>query len=281
MNKPKGIVFDMDGVLRVGNNPIPHACDIINIMIKNNIPGMVSTNECRYTEKVLRKELINMGINIPKNWAIYTAAMAVKDYLFKKIKKNINKYYTIGIIGEDGLKKSMNSLNKLYNCSINNKPINDNSYKILVIGAVNKIKIKDLERGLQWINSGAKIITTCCDTTDPSSKGDFNLGMPSHILHLLKYNARSINQYSLGKPHPIFRDKIIKEFENIPMKDLLFVGDTLYTDIKLAEESNMMSCLVLSGNSKLETLSKYIIEPDMVVNSVWDLKDLIEKKKAT
>ena len=56
MNKPKGIVFDMDGVLRVGNNPIPHACDIINIMIKNNIPGMVSTNECRYTEKVLRKE---------------------------------------------------------------------------------------------------------------------------------------------------------------------------------------------------------------------------------
>ena len=276
MIKPKGIVFDMDGVLRIGENPIPKANDIIQIMVKNNVPGMISTNECRYTDKKLREELSNMGIFIPNNWIIYTSAMAVRDYLSKKIKKNSSRDYTIGIIGEDGLKKAINSLKKLKNCSITIKPVNDNSYKVLIIGAVNKIKMKDLERGLQWINSGAKIITTCCDTTDPSSKGDFNLGMPSHILHLLKYNARSINQYSLGKPHPIFRDKIIKEFKNIPMKDLLFVGDTLYTDIKLAEESNMMSCLVLSGNSKLETLSKYIIEPDMVVNSVWDLKDLIE-----
>ena len=37
MIKPKGIVFDMDGVLRVGNNAIPNTNDIINLMVMNNI----------------------------------------------------------------------------------------------------------------------------------------------------------------------------------------------------------------------------------------------------
>ena len=39
--------------------------------------------------------------------------MAVRDYLSKKIKKNPSRDYTIGIIGEDGLKKALNSLKKL------------------------------------------------------------------------------------------------------------------------------------------------------------------------
>ena len=83
MFKPKPIVFDMDGVLRVGNNAIPNTNDIINLMAMNNIPGMISTNECRYTDIELREELSELGINIPNKWCIYTAGMAVRDFLKK------------------------------------------------------------------------------------------------------------------------------------------------------------------------------------------------------
>jgi len=278
MYKPKGIVFDMDGVLRVGNKAIPKADEIIKIMKLKNIKGMVSTNECRYTEDEIREELYDLGINIPNEWYIYTAAMAVRDFLKTRIEKNNNKKYYIGIIGETGLFTTINSLSIYDNFIITDEPPKkklDNIELILIIGTVNKIKITNLEKGLDWINSGAKIITTCCDTTDPASKGDFNLGMPSHILHLLKYNTKFVRQYSLGKPNPIFKTKIIEVFNNIPIKDILFVGDTLYTDIQLANESGMKSCLVLTGNTKLETIENYVIEPDIIINSIGDLKEYL------
>jgi Predicted sugar phosphatases of the HAD superfamily len=142
----------------------------------------------------------------------------------------------------------------------------------LIIGSVNKIKISTLEKGLKWIQSGAKVLTTCSDVSDPASKGDFNLGMPNHILHLLKYNTIGVKSYSLGKPHPIHAQKIFSNFKDINPKDLLFVGDTIYTDIQLAEENNIKNCLVLTGSSSRDTTKSYIIEPDYIIESIKDLE---------
>lgn len=153
MIKPKGIVFDMDGVLRIGKTPIPKASFIIDLMVKYNIPGMISTNECRYTDLELREDLNDIGINIPDNWSIYTAGMAVRDYLKKIINKNENKIYNIGIIGERGLFETINSLTISKNCTISDLPSpNKSANNILIIGTVNKIKITTLEKGLKWIN---------------------------------------------------------------------------------------------------------------------------------
>ena len=65
------VVFDMDGVLRIGEHPIEHSNKIIKYLHKKNIPGMISTNECRYTDNELRSDLNEMGIEIPDSWIIY------------------------------------------------------------------------------------------------------------------------------------------------------------------------------------------------------------------
>jgi len=274
--QPKGIIFDMDGVLRIGSHPVKYANEIIQLMKKQNLPGMISTNECRYTESELRDDLDELGINVPEEWCIYTSGMAVRDYLAKKIQKHTDENFSIGIIGERGLFETVNELTHLNNCEICDIPPKYETRKILIIGTVNKIKISNLEKGLKWIQSGAKVITTCSDVSDPASKGDFNLGMPNHILHLLRYNTIGVKSYSLGKPHPIHAEHIRKNFSNVDDRELLFVGDTLYTDIQLAEESNFSSCLVLSGNSSKETLKTYIIEPDIIIESIRDLKKILE-----
>ena len=41
------------------------------------------------------------------------------------------------------------------------------------------------------------------------SKGDFNIGMPNHILHILNFTIKT-NSYSLGKPSPFIAKKIHK-----------------------------------------------------------------------
>ena len=44
--KYDGVVFDMDGVLRIGEHPIKGANDIIEELHSQGIKGMISTNEC-------------------------------------------------------------------------------------------------------------------------------------------------------------------------------------------------------------------------------------------
>ena len=67
-----------------------------------------------------------------------------------------------------------------FNLEDNPKNIKKNDKVFLILGTVNRIKINHLNKILEWVKAGAKVITTCVDTTDPSRIGDFNLGMPSH-----------------------------------------------------------------------------------------------------
>ena len=69
-----------------------------------------------------------------------------------------------------------------------------------------------LDKGLNWAKAKAKIITTCNDVSDPNSKGDFNIGMPNHILHILNFTIKT-NSYSLGKPSPFISKKFIKNYK--------------------------------------------------------------------
>jgi NagD protein len=268
---PKGIVFDMDGVLRIGPHPISNANEVIQTLHKKHVKGIISTNECRFTDSELRDDLSEIGINIPESWPIYTSGMAVRDFLKSKIVSQPEKNYSLGIIGERGLIETINELTQYSNCEICDVPPKYETKLILIVGCLNKIKISNLEKGLTWAKANAKIITSMPDNSDPSSKGDFNLCVPNHILHLLKYNISIPKSYSLGKPHPIHVKKIRETFKNIDSSDMLFVGDTLYTDIQLAEEHDIPSCLVLTGNSNNQTLKNYIIEPTIILKSVKEL----------
>ena len=75
----------------------------------------------------------------------------------------------------------------------------------------------------------------------------------------------------------------IQELENIygssiyvsNPNEILFVGDTIYTDIQLAEECGFHSCLVLSGNTKKDTINMYTIEPDFILEDINKLNDIL------
>lgn len=266
--KIKAIIFDMDGVLRIGQYPIKGSEKIFPLLKEKNIKSMILTNECRFTTHKIKDDLESMGINI-LDTPIYTAGICVYKYLLSKFSKS-DLQFTVGIIGEIGLIKELEPLRELDNVNIEELPPKYNSKLFLVIGTVNNISIPVLEKAIKWVKAGAKIILTCKDMSDPSSKGDFSLGMPSHILHLINYNLKT-KYYALGKPSPFVANYIFKYYPDLDPEEILFVGDTISTDIRLAEESGMRSLLVLSGNTKKEALKQYVTEPDFILNSINDL----------
>ena len=214
-----------------------------------------------------------MGVSIPETTQIITPGLMIYEYLEKKILKYSEEQFYIGVIGENGLQVNINNLNKYHNVNISTDPPEEakgSQFTYLIVGTVNRIKMCTLDKGLNWAKAKAKIITTCNDVSDPNSKGDFNIGMPSHILHILNFTIKT-NSYSLGKPSPFISKKIHKELEIHNSQEILFIGDTLYTDILFAEESEFKSLLVLSGNTRKDAIKKYCITADYTLDSIKDL----------
>jgi len=273
----KAVVFDLDGVIRIGNKLVESANKTLRYLVDKGIKTMIVTNECRYTVDYLKDELEEIGLQIPEETLFYTAALSCKEYLEKKIKRFPKDKIKVGIVGELGLYKTINQLNGYDNMEIVNDiddiEVDNNMKLYLVVGSVNRIKINNLDKILKWLKKDARVIVTCPDTTDPSSKGDFNLGMPNHLLYMAGYNKLA-KKYNTGKPNPIVKEIIMRELGIDNPGDVLFVGDTLYTDIQLAEESGFKSCLVLTGNSNRETLKNFVVEPDYVLKNVGELQTI-------
>lgn len=282
----KAIALDMDGVMRIGRQSVPGIQELLDLARQRDLKIMILTNECRYSESKIRHDLYDMGINYNDEWPIYTSAMAARDFLIKRLQKpnflrdpNEETYFYIGVIGEKGLKDSIKrvakSLPEIPIQVTNLPPLdNNNASLFLVLGTVYNLDITDLEKALRWIKRGAKVIVTCPDVNDPELKGDFAICMPRHILHMVRLNA-STNYFSVGKPSA-FMGQAIKKHFNLESEEILFIGDTLLTDIVLAEEHGMISALVLTGITKLTDLETTVIQPDYVFNNLVELKDALE-----
>ena len=291
----KGIVFDMDGVLRIGKEPVKGA-DKIFPRLQDR--AMIVTNECRRTPQKIKEELREMGIDIGST-PILTAGVMTYNYLYDIISadKNRNTIYNVLTIGEEGLIEVIEELGFLNNykkitplfiqtaIKKNKKFTEDDKYiNYIVIGSINTLSIKLLQviNNYFKVFSNVKVIITCPDTIDPEGG---EIIVPKHLVHILNYNnAEKIKPYHTGKPNPIVTKYIEKYFyeerfdpnNDVNNKDdIIFVGDTLETDIKLAKEAFFKSILVLSGNTKQENLKKSHITPDITIDSVDDLSTVI------
>ena len=275
----KFVAFDMDGVIRIGNHPVQGAGEIFNTLEMLKKKTLIITNECRYTPYEIVEDLAEMNIHIDlENTPVITAGKMVYQYLIDKYERFPNEHMSIGIVGEQGLYDTINPITQLANVEIVETPPKYKTKSILIIGTVNKIKISNLEKVLKWVKAGAKIILTCADMSDPSSKGDFTLGMPKQLLHMTNYNIRAPPAYSCGKPNPLVAKQILANCEGLKPEEVLLVGDTLYTDIRLAEENGFKSLLVLSGNTKTEGIKSAVTEADLILNSVDELNKILLKK---
>ena len=77
-----------------------------------------------------------------------------------------------------------------------------------------------------------------------------------------------------GKPSKHTLDYMIKESGYQP-NEIAIVGDRLYTDIAVADGSEVTSIMVLTGEATLDDVAKSNIKPDMIVNSLEDITNML------
>jgi len=253
-----GYLIDMDGVVYRGNQLIPGADRFVRLLREREIPFCFLTNNSQRTRRDVVAKLARMGIEVGEEH-IFTCAMSTARFLAEQ-KKNGTAF----VIGEGGL------LNALHT---NGYAVVDHDPDYVIVGEGRTFNLELVEAAVRMIVKGAKLIATNLDPSCPSDKG-IRPGCGAMVAMLEA--ATGVKAFSVGKPSPVMMRGARKEL-GLTTDETTMIGDTMETDILGAVQLGFRTILVLSGGTKLEVLSQYAYVPDLIVESVAELVESLER----
>ena len=251
LNK-KGFICDMDGVIYHGNRVLDGVTDFVNWMINNNKKFIFLTNSPERTPQELSMKLERMGLKVSPDH-FYTSAMATAAFLYKQ-KPDCTAY----VIGEAALTKA------LYDHQIY---MNDVNPDYVVVGETRTYNFEKIEKAIELVNKGAKLIGTNPDITGPTERGIMpatgSLIAPIEI-------ATGKKAYFVGKPNPLMLRHGLQKID-CHSEEIAFIGDRMDTDIIAGIESNVDTVLVLSGVTSMKDIDNFPYCPKYILDSVAEI----------
>ncbi|MBI9018412.1 MAG: HAD family hydrolase [Phycisphaerae bacterium] len=256
-----GFLIDMDGVIYKGRELI-HGADIfVNTLIEKNIPFCFLTNNSQRTRRDVVAKLHRFNLPVQEKH-IFTCAMATARFLDSH-KPNGTAY----VIGEGGLLTALNR---------NGYAVVDNDPDFVIVGEGRTINFDMIEKAVQMVANGAKLIATNTDPVCPTDKG-IRPGCGA-IVAMIEA-ATGVKAFSVGKPSPVMMRMARKEL-GLETMGTYMIGDTMETDILGGLQMGYGTILVLSGNTSKQDLSKHAFAPDLIIDSVASVFDAIEDHKS-
>ena len=247
-----GFICDMDGVIYHGNKILDGVADFVNWLINNNKRFVFLTNSPEKTPHELSMKLERMGLKVSADH-FYTSAMATASFLSSQ-----NPGCSAYVIGEAALTKA------LYDQGIY---MNDVNPDYVVVGETRTYNFEKIEKAIELVNNGAKLIGANPDITGPTERGVMpatgSLIAPIEI-------ATGKKAYFVGKPNPLMLRHGLKKID-CHSEEIAFIGDRMDTDIIAGIESNVDTVLVLTGVTSVEDIDKFPYRPKYILNGVGDL----------
>ena len=250
--KKEGFLCDMDGVIYHGNRVLDGVAEFVNWLINNDKKFVFLTNSSERTPHELSMKLERMGLTVSADH-FYTSAMATAEFLDSQMPG-----CTAYVIGEAALAKA------LYDHGIY---MNDVNPDYVVVGETRTYSFEKIEKAIELVNKGAKLIGTNPDIIGPTEKGI----MPATGALIAPIEiATGKKAYFVGKPNPLMLRHGLRKI-GCHSGDIAFIGDRMDTDIIAGIETDIDTVLVLSGVTTRADLDKFAYRPKYILNDVGDI----------
>lgn len=232
-------IFDMDGTIYLGDELLPGAKRLIEGLRKLGRPVRFLSNNPTKDPQLYVEKLDKLGIPTPIEEIANTVVTTVRWLTAH------HPNATVFPIAEEPLKRA------LAQAGIK---MSDNPEEIdIVIASYDRtFDYRKLQIAFDaiWYYKRAFLITTNPDRYCPFPGGR---GEPdaATIVAAIEAGTGVTCQANMGKPEAIMLSEAIAGLDVDP-KNCMMVGDRLMTDIGMAIKTNMVSCLLLTGDSTLE-----------------------------
>ncbi|HEY3290524.1 MAG TPA: HAD-IIA family hydrolase [Anaerolineae bacterium] len=252
----RNLIIDMDGVLWLGNSPMPGLPEFIATLRSLGIRFILATNNASRSGDEYIQKLA--GFNTPINHAeILTSPQATAMYLSQHAPDA--RIYTIG---EPGLTSELRE--RGLTVVPQDQPAGATH---VVVGWDLNLTYAKLVEACLLIRAGAAFIGTNPDVTYPDARGI----IPGNgaTLALLRV-ATDVEPIIIGKPQPEMMVQSMLRLGSTP-ENTAVLGDRLNTDILGGKNAGLTTMLVLSGITTREELATDPIKPDYVFDDIRDV----------
>jgi NagD protein len=263
LSKCKLFVFDMDGTLILGKRPLKCARELIEYLRSKDYKFVIVTNNSSEpNEKHARNLSKILGVKI-RNIEIYSSLDHAASYLHnKRLTNDIFPLLT---------RSSKKYLQRKYNIRFNTK-----TPRLIIVGFDKELTYSKLAKACILIQKGIPWVLAHPDLRCPSEEGYLpDAGSIGKTIELTT-NTRPIAV--LGKPSPEVLREIANKYK-VSVNEICYIGDRLYTDIKMALESNAIPILVLSGETTTQDLAKETFLHERKILIYKDLCELLQELK--
>lgn len=244
-----GLLFDIDGVLLLGEEVIPGAAETIAALRARGIPYRFMTNTTIYCRYTLLDRLQARGFDLQLD-ELYTASYAAARYLRDQ---QAQSYFPL-LLPDAQLEFS-------------GIEVNEENPEYVVVGDMGaSFTFARLNKAFRALLNGAKLIALHKKRHWRTPDGPFLDAGPFVIA--LEYATES-QAIVVGKPSAAYFNLVLQDMQ-LPPNRVAVVGDDIEIDVRGAKMMGMQGWLVKTGRFRKEDLGRGIW-PDRVLSSVADL----------
>ena len=260
----KLVIFDMDGTIYLGKDLIPGSLEAFEYLNREKIDYVFFTNNSSHNLDFYYKKICGFGIKCDRNKNFYSSTEIAIDYLKEQ---GFKKLFVIGNKSlKDKLSKDFELVTKY-----------DEKIKLdgVLAGFSTELVYQELRDACLYLQTQ--------DVPFFATNGDYRCPIENGLYipdcgGMIEWMRLATNKSArvMGKPDPQVIYTLAKMFK-VDLKDILVVGDRIYTDILVGINAKVDSVMVLSGETKMEDLKNYPYRPTYIINSIRELPDLIKK----
>ena len=245
------LIIDMDGVLYLGNQPMPRLCEFITFLRERPIHFILATNNSTRTPQEYVEKLAGMGVTVSPE-EILVSGQATARYLAREYPPGTR----VHVFGMPALKQAI--VNEGFILA-------DEDVELVVASMDRQVTFEKLKRATLLIRGGARFIATNLDPTNPSEEGL----IPGSGAMIVALEAASGTKATvIGKPEPIMYQLAMDQMGARP-ETTAALGDRADTDILGGKRAGLTTLCVLSGSSERSEAEAY--EADMIFEDIADL----------
>ena len=225
------VIFDLDGVVFLGHEPIGGAVEALNGLAKHGPPIAYATNNASRRADDVASLLVSMGISASPSEVVTSAQASAR-----LIADRLDPASAVLVVGGSALHDEISGVGLTPVTSAEPQPA------AVVQGYAPEVGWTQLAEATVAIRRGAWWVATNADSTLPSARGP----LPGNgaLVAALRTALGRAPDAIVGKPEPkLFTVAAARAGAAKP----LVVGDRLDTDIEGAVRAGMDSLLVLTG----------------------------------
>lgn len=224
----RAFLLDIDGTTLLGQQALPGAIEFVGDLRARGIPFLWLTNNTSLSPAGWLARLTDAGLE-PVPEEIYTAGDATIDHLLA-----LDPVPRIHLVGTEALCLAFEQAGLV---------LTDEDPEAVVLGYDTELTYAKIRRAALLLQRGLPFYATHPDRTCPTPEGP----IPDVGSFLAMFEAACDRTAEvLGKPQPAMAWGALRRLGVRPA-DAVMVGDRLETDMRMALDAGLVSCLVLSG----------------------------------